>query len=234
MDVHEEQPADPVGGALQKLNPDLQAASNTPAAFSGLGMREVVADGRVLYVSEDGRYVIEGQLYDVDKRVSLSEKAMQKNRVTLLADIPAKDRIIFAPDNPKYRVVVFTDIECGFCRKFHRDIEAYNAAGIAVEYVAFPRMGIGSEDFAKMNSVWCAKDPKAALSQAKLGGEITEGKPNCISPVAAQYAAGRSGGLTGTPMILATDGTQLGGYLTPPELLNALKMHAAQRQTAAS
>ena len=218
-----------VARALHALNPDLKPASSTRAAFSELRVQEVIANGRVVYITEDGRYAIEGPLLDTTNRINLSDRAMAKYRQPLLAKIPTKDRIVFAPAKPKYRVIVFTDIECGFCRKFHDDIAAYNAAGIAVEYLAFPRSGIGSEDYNKMNAVWCAKDPKRALGQAKRDAALGESVAGCSSPVAEQYAIGRDAGLNGTPMIIAEDGTQLGGYLTPEQLSAALQQHEATK-----
>ena len=74
----------------------------------------------------------------------------------VLDAVPRDRRIVFAPANPKYRVTVFTDIECGYCRKLHTQIADYNKPGIAVEYLFFPRMGLGCESFNKMVSVWCA------------------------------------------------------------------------------
>jgi thiol:disulfide interchange protein DsbC len=117
-------------------------------------------------------------------------------------------------------------VECGYCRKLHNEIAQYNKQGIAVEYVAFPRMGLASEDFRKMEAVWCAKDRKKALTEAKNDHKVTAAR--CKNPVAMQYHLGQRAGLSGTPMILAEDGTLLGGYVPPAELRAALDKLAAE------
>ena len=148
----------------------------------------------------------------------------------LLATIPQSERIVFAPPNPVHTVTVFTDVECGYCRKLHSEIAEYNAQGIAVEYLAFPRMGIGSEDFDKMVSVWCSDDRKKALTEAKTTGVVAD--KSCKNTVTMQYNVGQRAGLTGTPMILAEDGTQLGGYVPPKALREALDKLAADNKAA--
>jgi thiol:disulfide interchange protein DsbC len=168
---------------------------------------------------------MQGKLFDVPKQKDLGEASMAKLRAELLGTIPMRDRIVFAPPAAKHTVVVFTDIECGFCRKLHDDIAEYNKRGIAVQYLAFPRMGLGSEDYRKMVAVWCAKDRRQALTDAKKDRAVP--MKTCDTPVDMQYALGQRMGLTGTPMILATDGTQISGYLSPDQLLAAMEQHAA-------
>jgi len=190
------------------------------------GFKQFVVDGRVVYVSNDGKFLIQGMILDIAQRRNLTEDALASVRRDVLAKIPLSDRIVFAPKNPRYTVTVFTDVQCGYCRKFHEDIQAYNDLGIAVQYVAFPRAGIGSDDYARMESVWCSPDRKAALTAAKRDrGALVA--PCANSPVAREFEAGRKAGLAGTPMIVAEDGTQLGGYLAPAELRAALEQLAS-------
>lgn len=195
------------------------------------GFRQVIVSGQVAYVSDDGRYMFVpgagGALYDTTRKANLTEDALAQVRRGLIDKIPAADRITFAPAQPKYHVTVFTDISCGFCRKFHSEIAEYNRQGIAVDYVAFPRAGIGSDDYRAMVSVWCAPDRKQALTDAKNDRPVPA--RTCRTPIDAEYDAGRRAGLTGTPMILADDGTQLGGYLPPDKLREALDALAKRR-----
>lgn len=208
---------------VRGLSPDARVDKIGPAPLPGF--REVVVAGQVLYISDDGRYLMQGVLLDVPAKKNLSENTLAGVRKGLLQGIPAADRIVFSPPDPKYTVTVFTDVECGYCRKLHHDIAEYNKQGIAIEYVAFPRMGVNTPDFNKMVDVWCASDRRKALTDAKNDRPVAKG--NCTSPVRMQYEVGRRVGLTGTPMILAGDGTQLGGYLPPAELRAALDKHAA-------
>jgi len=224
-------PASRALAAVLKVNKHVHVDKVADAPLPGF--QQVLVGGQVLYVSDDGRYLLQGSLYDIDHRRDLSEAAMVGLRHELLQSIPASDRITFAPANPKYTVTVFTDIECAYCRKFHSQIADYNREGIAVQYVAFPRMGLGSDDFKKMVAVWCAGDRRKALTDAKNDRPVP--MRNCTNPVTMEFNMGQRMGLTGTPMVLAADGTQLGGYLPPDALRAALdKLAAGGKAPAAS
>ncbi|MCJ0825650.1 DsbC family protein [Luteimonas sp. 50] len=216
-------PAARVRDVLHEINPGAQIEQIDPAPLAGF--QQAIVGGQVVYVSNDGKYLMQGALYDVAARKDLGEAAMAKMRVKLLRSIPLSDRIVFAPANPKYTVTVFTDVECAYCRKLHSEIADYNRQGIAVQYVAFPRMGLGSDDFKEMVAVWCAPDQKKALTDAKNDRPVPY--RNCNNPVTMQFNLGQRMGLTGTPMILAADGTQLGGYVPPEQLRAALDKLAA-------
>ena len=218
-----------VRDVLKALSPRVSIDRIGPAPMPGF--REVVAGGQVVYVSDDGKYLFQGGLLDVSQRKNLSEDAMAKLRNDVLKTLPVSDRIVYAPTGPvKHTVVVLTDIECGYCRKFHSDIAEYTKRGIQVEYMAFPRAGIGSDDYKKMVSVWCADDRRKALTDAKNDRSIAT--KSCPNPVTMQYAAGQRMGLEGTPMLLSTDGQFLGGYLPPDALLQRLEKIDSERSVA--
>lgn len=208
--------------AVHVLNPRVTIDKVRAAPIAGF--REAIVQGQVVYVSDDGRYLFlpgpQGALYDVAAKKDLSEQSLAAVRKDLLKTIPVSERIVFSPPNPKYTVSIFTDVECGYCRKFHSEIAEYNKQGIAVQYMAFPRMGLGSEDHKKMISVWCAPDRKKALTDAKNDRPIPA--RDCKNTVSMQFDVGQRAGLTGTPMIIAEDGTTVGGYLPPKQLLEAL------------
>lgn len=213
-----------LAGAL----PGVEVRRLRPAPFAGF--TEAVVAGRVVYVSNDGRYILDGAVIDVREQRNLTESAMDSIRVDGLKAIPTAQRIVFAPRNPKYTVTVFTDIECGFCRRFHQHMPEYNALGIAVEYLFFPRAGAGSEAWAQAEAVWCARDPLQAMTDAKAGKALPPGR--CANPVGAEYALGHKVGVRGTPAIYAANGAQLGGYLEPRRLLAALQANAEEAATA--
>ena len=215
--------------ALNELNPQIQVESIQAAPIPGF--REVIATGQVVYVSDDGKYMFQGGLLDIAKRKDMSEAAMAKLRVDVLKTLPLEDRIVFSPaGKPKHSVVVFTDIECGYCRKFHNDIAQYNKLGIQVEYLAFPRAGLASADYRNTVSVWCAPDRRKALTDAKDGRSVPS--RTCKTPVDMQYRAGQRMGLSGTPMILNAKGELMGGYLPPEALLQRLDAEAAAAAAA--
>jgi thiol:disulfide interchange protein DsbC len=214
-----------VRAALKQLNPQVQVDYIGKSPLPGF--REVIAAGQLVYVSDDGKYLLQGSLVDIARRQDLMQAspALAGYRQALLKSIKASDRIVFAPANPKYTVSVFTDIECGYCRKLHSQIADYNKQGIAVEYMAWPRMGLGSQDHKDMISVWCAADRKKALTEAKLGGKVTA--RDCTNPVNMEYDIGQRLGISGTPAVFAPDGSQIGGYLPPAEMRAALDKLAA-------
>jgi thiol:disulfide interchange protein DsbC len=206
--------------ALQALNPQIEIDYVGASALPGF--REAIVGGQVVLVSDDGRYLVQGQVLDMQDKKELTQgsPALARYRRGLLDSIKVSDRIVFAPPNPKYTVDVFTDVECGYCRKLHSEIAELNRQGIAVHYMAFPRMGLGSQDHRDMISVWCASDRKQALTDAKSDKPIAA--KDCKSPVDMEYHIGQRLGISGTPAIFAPDGTQLGGYLPPQRLREAL------------
>ncbi len=201
-----------------------------PAPFAGF--TEAVVAGRVFYVSNDGRFILDGAVIDIRERRNLTVSAMDDIRVEGLKAIPSAQRIVFAPRDPKYTVTVFTDISCGYCRMFHQHMDEYNALGIAVEYLFFPRAGAGSEAWAMADSVWCAKDPRQAMTDAKAGKTLPAG--TCETPVGIEFALGQDVGVNATPAVFAADGSQLGGYLEPQRLLAALRANADAAAKAAA
>ncbi|HYQ25541.1 DsbC family protein [Stenotrophomonas sp.] len=214
-----------VRAALAALIPNSKVDYIGAAPFPGF--REVLVSGQLLYVSDDGRYLFQSQPYDIQAKGPANSEGLLGYRRDLLAKANHGDRIVFAAPNAKYTISVFTDIECGYCRKLHQDIAELNRNGISVEYLAFPRMGLGSKDYTDMISVWCAADRRQALTNAKRGGTVPA--KNCTNPVAMQYTLGQQLGVSGTPAIFAPDGTQLGGYLPPAQLRAALEKLSAKR-----
>lgn len=217
-----------VRAALQKLN--AQAKIEYIGVAPLPGFREVIAGGQLVYISNDGRYLMQGAVIDLQREnrdLMRDSAALARFRAGLLNSVPEKDRIVFSPPNPKYTISVFTDIECGYCRKLHSEIADLNRQGIAVQYLAFPRMGLGSQDHKDMISVWCAPDRRRALTEAKGGKPVPA--TDCKNPVSMEYNVGQRAGVDGTPAIFTSDGTQLGGYLPPDRLRQALDAWAAEK-----
>jgi thiol:disulfide interchange protein DsbC len=204
----------------------LQVEQVKPSPVSGL--YEVMASGQVLYMSADGRYIFQGQLYDRVGGVNLTEQAKSVVNKKLLAKFDDSKTIVFSPKNPKYTVTVFTDTSCGYCRKLHSQMAEINKEGIKVRYMLFPRAGLGSPDAKTLESVWCAKNQQEALTIAKSGGQIPE--KTCPNPIAEHVELARKLGLQGTPLMVTTNGMVIPGYLDPAELLAKLEQDAKQAQ----
>lgn len=186
------------------------------------GVYEFTANGDVMYISADGRYLLDAQIMDIDKRLNVTEAKRAGERKKALAQLDEKQMIVFAPASYKYTLTVFTDVDCGYCQKLHSEIAEINKLGVRVRYLAYPRSGPGSESWHKMETVWCAKDRKDAITRAKAGQAVTAEK-NCGStPIRAQYELGESLGVKGTPAIFTDSGQQIGGYIPADHLLEVL------------
>ena len=187
------------------------------------GMYEIAVGTNVAYVSDDGKYLLQGELFDLDSSENLTERSRSRVRVDLLASVDLDSAIVFGvKDQPaKHRVIVFTDIDCGYCRKLHQEIKEINALGIEVEYLFYPRSGPGTESWSKAGNVWCADNRNEALTAAKAGGDVAARKCE-NTPVQAHYDLGQRVGVRGTPAIFSESGVQLGGYLPAEALLGRL------------
>lgn len=186
------------------------------------GMYEVVYGAKLYYVSADGRYLFSGDLIDLKTRINLTEKNRSDARLKAIESVDESDMIIYkAKGEEKHTVTVFTDIDCGYCRKLHQGMSEMNELGITVRYLAYPRAGVGSSSYDKAVSVWCAKDRNEAMDEAKRGA--TPDIVTCDAPVKEQLALGASIGVTGTPALVLEDGTLMPGYLPPKRLAKALE-----------
>src|SRR5690348_507077 len=204
--------------AIHQLAPrtQIQAVDKSPLP----GLYQVIVQGQAVYVSADGRYMLQGDAYDLKTQRGLADARLDALRREALAKIPASRMIRFAPAHPKFTVTVFTDVDCPYCRVFHSKIAEYNKLGIAVDYLFWPRSGLNTPSAAKAVSVWCAADRKRAFTQAKHG---MDPKPaHCDNPVAHDYQLGIDLGVDGTPTIIASDGAALNGYADPLQLLQWL------------
>lgn len=186
------------------------------------GLNEVVLDGEVIYVSDDGRYLIQGNLVDIQERRNLTEERRSEMRADAISALDEKDMVVFAPAGEvKHTLTVFTDPDCPYCRKLHSEVPQLNAAGVKVRYLAFPRQGIPSPGYDKAVSVWCAEDRAAAMTAAKSGGEVES--RTCENPVMDQLQTGMRLGVRGTPTIITETGRTFPGYVPAAELLSQLQ-----------
>jgi thiol:disulfide interchange protein DsbC len=198
------------------------AISETPIA----GVLQVQMGNEIYYATVDAKYLIAGRIIDMDTRENLTDQAKAGLRRDLITDLDETKHISFAPDKPVHELLVFTDIDCGYCRKLHSQIDEYMAEGIAISYLAFPRAGVGSKSFEKYVSVWCADDQRAALTDAKAGNDPEPRQ--CDNPVNEQYDLGLAIGVSGTPALVTRDGTLIPGYMPPEQLRQRLEALQAQ------
>ena len=203
---------------LEALLPGMIVQSLEP--LENTGLYEALVDGEIIYFSKDGRYVFQGDIIEIESRQNITENKRIGLKKEVLASFNEADMIIFEPEKTNHTLTVFTDIDCGYCRKLHQQMSEYNALGIKVRYMAFPRSGIDSESFDKAVNVWCADDRKQAMTDSKSGASIEVNK--CDNPIKDHFEAGRRLGVTGTPALFLESGQLLPGYIPPMRLKKIL------------
>ncbi len=183
-----------------------------------------IGDLQPLYVSKDGEFFFYGELYAIqdNELENTTKHEINLKRKNILDNaLRIDDFISFFAKSEKFEVIIFTDVDCGYCRKFHNEMEDFNNLGITVHYLAFPRSGLDSGSFDKIVTAWCSRNPKQTLTKMKQGQEVALSL--CEDhPVAEHYLLGQKIGITGTPAIIKKNGELLPGYLSPEELLKRL------------
>ncbi len=207
---------------VEKL-PGVEISEVGPSPVAGL--LQISVGTEVFYMSEDGQYFLQAEVMDLETRENLTDIARNSARGALLANFDYSQTVTFAAADEKHRVLIFTDIDCGYCRKLHRSMADYNANGITVQYAFFPRSGPNSESWTKAEQVWCSSDRKAALTAAKSSQSL--GVETCAdTPVAEHYALVNQLGLRGTPSLFTSNGTLIVGFREAGELTILLEEDA--------
>ena len=209
---------------LQTLKVEVESIDQSPVK----GLYEIVSQGAIYYISEDGQFLLNGDIYDLDNgmnnltsaKVDEVRKANTAEHFARIKDFE-KDMIIYKAKDEKYVITAFTDTSCPYCQKLQSQIPEYNKLGITIRYLAFPRGGVSSNAYHTMVSVWCSDDPKSAMDDAKKRRKIESA--TCDNTVKEQYELGIALGITGTPTLFLEDGTAMPGYLPPERLLQVLE-----------
>ena len=202
---------------------DLEIDNIRDAAIPGLF--EVIIGSQVIYLSADGRFLMEGDIVDLENHENLTDKRRAQARKIAIDSFGEDNMIVFGGENPVHTITVFTDTDCSYCRKLHAEIAAINELGIAVRYLLYPRYGPGSKSWHIANHIWCADDRREALTLAKLGKTIEP--TQCDTPVQESYKLGQGIGFRGTPATVTANGDLIAGYLPPHALLERLDQLAA-------
>lgn len=204
--------------ALAKLVPHSKPdrITSTPV----VGLYEVVYETQIFYATKDGRYMIHGDFFYVPTHSNITENRRTDARLNTIKKVSEDKMIIFSPAKAKHTITVFTDIDCGYCRKFHSEIDSYLKEGIRVRYMSYPRSGVDTPSYDKAVSVWCAKDRKAALARAQKDEPVEQ--KTCDNPVKMQMELGNNVGVEGTPTIITDSGRLLSGYMPAAQMAQML------------
>ncbi len=204
--------------SLLRGNPSLDGIRKTPIA----GLYEATLGSNIIYITANGKHFLLGEMYKSKGTVNLTENTRNNIRMQAINAIDESEMVVFAPKREtKYTVNVFTDVDCGYCAKFHKEVPLLNRAGVKVRYLAFPRAGKGSETYNKMVSVWCADDQQKAMTDAKNRRKIKT--KTCNHPIDKLYNLGQDVGVTGTPALVLPNGKLLPGYIPYYQLIPYLQ-----------
>lgn len=182
-----------------------------------------VLNNQILYVSHDYKFVFAGDLIGIQDEgiVSINDKYKTKLTQKLISTIKPGESIDFISEKERYRIKVFTDVSCAYCRLFHSEIEEYLEKGITIQYLGFPRDGLEGKVFNNMQSAWCSNNKKQSLTKLKLGEEIK--KELCQNPIREHFRIGSLIGITGTPTIVLNDGRKFSGYIPADQLIKLIE-----------
>lgn len=207
--------------ALAITNPGLSVEGIKDSPVDGV--KEIkLSNGDFLYGSPGSDHLFSGRLlsFTDDSLVDLTEERQRQDRAQMLEDLAPGTTITFAASGQeKHEIYVFTDISCPYCKKFHAHMDEMNERGITVHYLALPRSGINTPVANTMARIWCAEDPQAAITDALAGEPFSQKVMPCRAPVADQYGMAQTLGVSGTPSVFNEDGINLGGYMTPDEVI---------------
>lgn len=211
-------------GKFASVKTPLQIESVEAAEIPGFYTVQL-NNGPLLYVSEDGNYFFAGELYQfkAGRMVNITEQDSSRSRAVMMEQLNTKEMVVFSPKLPvktKAHITVFTDVDCFYCQKLHKEVPELNARGIEVRYMAFPRAGVASATAKKLISAWCNANPQDSITRLKNRQTIEEA--TCDNPVAKQYELGKRMGVTGTPAILLPDGEMIPGYRPAKDLAEIL------------
>mgnify|MGYP001818985399 FL=1 len=200
---------------LNKVMPGYDPATVSKSPIEG--MYEFIAQGTVLYISGDGRYVISGDVIEIDTKTNLTKQKQGKITLAAIEQIGEENMVIFGDDKSARTLTIFTDVDCPYCAMMHKEVPRLNEAGIRIRYLLYPRAGVQSPTYAKSVSVWCADDRNEAIGIAKSGGKVES--RSCENPVAQHVKLGEMVGVTGTPTLILDDGRVLPGYVPADKLI---------------
>jgi thiol:disulfide interchange protein DsbC len=211
-----------IKATLGKLGMNNAEVQSTPVK----GLSAVSTDSGTIYITEDGKHVLQGPMYDVSGThpVNVTNKALVKK-----LDALQNEMIIYKAKNEKHVITVFTDITCGYCHKLHQQMQDYNDLGITVRYLAFPRQGLSSQTEKDMQSIWCTGNRKTNFDAAMRGDAITPA--TCATSIAKHFELGVQFGVTGTPAVVLEDGTLIPGYQPPKEMAAMLDQQDPSHKT---
>ena len=184
--------------------PKIDEISKTPVP----GLYEIrINHSDIMYADEQGNFLIQGNLIDTRSKVDLTEERQAKLTEIDFKDLPLKDAFTIVRGNGKRKVAVFEDPNCGYCKRFERDLTKVD--NVTVHVFLYPILSQDSAD--KSRNIWCAKDKGKAFLDWMVK-DVPPPAANCdMSAVARNVEFGKKSRITGTPTLIFANGTRVPG-----------------------
>jgi thiol:disulfide interchange protein DsbC len=191
--------------------PKIEEITPTPLA----GIYELrLSTNEIYYSDAAGNFLIQGNLIDTKSKRNLTEEREAKLSAIDFSALPLKDAITFVHGNGKRKLALFEDPNCGYCKRFERDLAKID--NVTVYLFLMPVLGPGSVE--KSRNVWCAKDPAAAWTNL-MQKEIAPAAAQCnTAAIDRNLEFGRKYKITGTPTLVAQDGTRVPGAINSTQI----------------
>lgn len=203
--------------------PKIDEVTKTPMP----GLYEVRVEAEIFYTDEHGNYLIDGQMIDTKSSTNLTEQRVAKLTAIDFAKLPLKDAIVFKQGTGARKLVVFADPNCGYCKKFERDLRGVK--DVTVYTFLYPILGGDSPD--KSRDIWCAKDNTKAWRDWMVDNTPpARSMGQCdTAALARNVNLGRKHKVTGTPALVFEDGKRIPGALPPEQIEKHLSAAATKK-----
>lgn len=224
------QAGEEVPEALETLSfngQEVTPSSVEPAPVDGW-FAVALRSGERFYTDAEGRYMMVGSMFENTEHglVNLSERTERKTRREALAEVPEESRLAYPAADEKHTITVFTDPTCPYCQQLHGEIAELNAQGVTVEYIPFPRGGLGTGAAHQLAGVWCSDDRQQAMTATFQGGQPEPGDEAdlaaCEAAVERGFMLGQRFGVRGTPAIVLPSGELGQGYVPAGQLVQSI------------
>ena len=194
--------------------PKIDEISKTPMP----GLYEVRMGSDIMYSDAEGNFLIQGALIDVKQKRNLTEERMDKLSAVPFEQLPLKNAFTQVRGNGKRKLVVFADPNCGYCKRFEKDLQ--KLSDVTILHVLYPILGEDSKT--KSKNIWCAKDKAKVWNDWMING-TTPPAANCdTAPIEANVEFGKKNRITGTPTLFFADGTRVVGAVPLAQIESTL------------
>jgi thiol:disulfide interchange protein DsbC len=199
--------------------PGAQIASIVKTPYAGLF--EVVIDNEVIYASADGKYLVMGNVIELDSRRNLTAARMAKLNEVKWNTLPLDKAIKEVKGDGSRKLAVFSDADCPFCKKLEPEIDKLN--NVTVYTFLYPIEGLHPQAIPTSKQIWCEKDRLKAWKAYMLRGEKPDAKGDCANPVDEVIRLGNKLRVSGTPTLIFENGQRVPGYAPADKLEQLLK-----------